>query len=287
MEKQQDILNYNRIASAIEYVKLNFQQQPTLEDIAGHVHVSPMHFQRIFQDWAGTSPKKFLQYTSLQHAKKLLKDQQTSLFEATYQTGLSSTSRLHDLFLNIEGMSPAEYKLAGKGLLINYAYYPTQFGNALIASTDKGICMVAFEDNTEDSLSTLHKNFANAVIQEQTDPSHLPVLEFFAGDWNNLKTIKLHLRGTAFQLKVWEALLKIPMGKLTTYQKIALQVQNEKASRAVGTAIGNNPIAFLIPCHRVIQSTGLLGGYRWGLTRKSALILWESMALNKTTDDTI
>lgn len=287
MEKQQNILNYNRIASAIEYVKLHFQKQPTLEDIAGHVHVSPTHFQRIFQDWAGTSPKKFLQYISLQHAKKLLKEQQSSLFEATYHTGLSSTSRLHDLFLNIEGMSPAEYKLAGKGLHISYSFYPTQFGYALIASTDKGICMVAFENPDEDPLSSLYKNYSNASIEEKTDPSHLPVLEFFAGDWDNLKTIKLHLRGTAFQLKVWEALLKIPMGKLTTYQKIAFEIQNDKASRAVGTAIGTNPIAFLIPCHRVIQSSGLLGGYRWGLTRKSALILWESMITTETRNDAI
>ncbi|MGO1244388.1 MAG: methylated-DNA--[protein]-cysteine S-methyltransferase [Sphingobacterium sp.] len=287
MDKQQDIVNYNRIASAIEYVKVNFQLQPTLEDIASHVHVSPTHFQRIFQDWAGTSPKKFLQYISLQHAKKLLKEHQTSLAEATYHTGLSSTSRLHDLFLNIEGMSPAEYKLAGKGLQISYGYYPTPFGTALIASTQKGICMVAFEDDAAGSLATLRKNFSCAVIQKYNDPAHLPVLDFFAGDWTNLKTIKLHLRGTAFQLKVWEALLKIPMGKLTTYQYIARELDNENAARAVGTAIGNNPIAFLIPCHRVIQSSGLLGGYRWGLTRKTALIVWESMVLNKTSNESV
>lgn len=285
MEKQQDILNYNRIAAAIEYVKSNFQSQPTLEEIAEHVHVSPTHFQRIFQAWAGTSPKRFLQYISLQHAKELLKERQSSLFEVTSHTGLSSTSRLHDLFVSIEGMSPAEYKLAGKGLKIEYAFYTTKFGQVLIASTQKGICHISFQVNKEEALSTIYGNFSNANIKEHPSPTHLVVLNFFSGDWNNLDRIKLHLRGTAFQLKVWEALLKIPFGRLTTYQRIAKEIGNDKASRAVGTAIGSNPIAFLIPCHRVIQTSGLLGGYRWGITRKSAFILWESLHTQKTIDD--
>lgn len=212
MEKQQDVINYERIAAAIAFVKQHFREQPSLSTIADHVHVSPDHFQRIFQEWAGTSPKKFLQYTSLQHAKKLLLEKQVTLFDATFETGLSSTSRLHDLFINIEGMSPAEFKNGGKDLTIHYGYYPTKFGQTLIASTAKGICYVSFEEDQQQGLFVLASKFPRASLRNGTRLEHQSVLRFFSNDWNNLPQIKLHLRGTDFQLKVWEALLKIPAG---------------------------------------------------------------------------
>lgn len=271
----QDMLNYERIEAAIDFVKTHYQRQPSLATIAEHVHVSPDHFQRLFQDWAGTSPKKFLQYIDLYHAKHLLADKQLSLFDATHELGLSSTSRLHDMFVQIEGMTPAEYKNGGRNLLISYAHYPTLFGELLVASTEKGICYVAFEEKKREALAALQKMYPEANCVEAEHALHQPVLAFFAKDWQELSTVKLHLRGTDFQLKVWEALLKIPAGKLSTYQHIAQQINHDKSSRAVGNAIGRNPVAFLIPCHRVIQSSGLLGGYRWGVNRKSALIGWE------------
>ncbi|WDF69548.1 methylated-DNA--[protein]-cysteine S-methyltransferase [Sphingobacterium oryzagri] len=287
MEKQQDRVNYERIANAIDFLQKNFREQPSLAAIAAHVHVSPEHFQRIFQEWAGTSPKKFLQYTSIQHAKHLLAHQQTNLFDTSFQLGLSSTSRLHDLFVQIEGMTPAEYKQGGKQLLIKHAHYSSPFGGLLIASTGKGICHVAFDNANEDITETLFAKYPLAHFVNEPAEMHRDVLAFFHRDWSNLKAIKLHLRGTAFQLQVWEALLKIPAGQLYSYQQIANQIGNRAASRAVGTAIGSNPIAYLIPCHRVIQTSGLLGGYRWGLLRKTAIIAWESALTAKSYDETI
>lgn len=281
MEKSQEVINYTRIAAAIDYVQTHYQEQPSLADIAAHVHVSPDHFQRIFQEWAGTSPKKFLQYTGLQYAKRMLAEQQLSLFNTSLELGLSSTSRLHDLFIQIEGMTPAEYKNGGKNLTIYYSTYSSLFGEVLIAATDKGICYVAFDTEGDGGVPDLFDAYPQAnLIAEQRD-IHQNVLSFFNRDWHDLSTVKLHLRGTDFQLKVWEALLRIPMGKLTTYKEIASEIGREKSSRAVGNAIGSNPVAFLIPCHRVIQTSGLLGGYRWGITRKTALIGWEGSTLNQ------
>ena len=271
----QDMLNYARIEAAIDFVKTHYQQQPSLATIAHHVHLSADHFQRLFQEWAGTSPKRFLQYIDLYHAKHLLADKQLSLFDASHALGLSSTSRLHDMFVQIEGMTPAEYKNGGRTLLITYAHYPTLFGELLIAATEKGICYVAFEEKEREAVLTLKAMYPEARYNEAPHGLHQAVLAFFAKDWQQLETVKLHLRGTDFQLKVWEALLKIPAGQVSTYQHIAQQIARDKASRAVGNAIGSNPVAFLIPCHRVIQSSGLLGGYRWGVNRKSALIGWE------------
>jgi AraC family transcriptional regulator, regulatory protein of adaptative response / methylated-DNA-[protein]-cysteine methyltransferase len=276
----QDKLNYDRIADAIAYIKTNFKDQPNLDEIAEKVHLSPFHFQRLFNEWAGTSPKKFLQYTTVEHAKKLLKESQTSLFEAAIETGLSGTSRLHDLFVNIEGMTPAEYKNGGKNLTINYSFAESPFGNILVASTEKGICYMAFYGDEETALETLQSHFEQATFVRKLDILQQNALFIFQNDWSKLKQIKLHLKGTDFQLKVWETLLKIPMGQLTTYGSVAQQIDKPSASRAVGTAIGSNPVAFLIPCHRIIQSSGNLGGYMWGTTRKTAIIGWESAKMN-------
>jgi AraC family transcriptional regulator of adaptative response/methylated-DNA-[protein]-cysteine methyltransferase len=273
---EQRQLNYNRIAQTIEYIKNNFKEQPNLDKVAEQVHLSPFHFQRLFSEWAGTTPKKFLQYISIEHAKKLLKEQQATLFDAAFETGFSGTGRLHDLFVNIEGMTPAEYKNGGKDILVNYSFAESPFGNLIVASTSKGVCFMAFHDNEINALNKLKQKFPNATFQRKLDLIQQNALLIFQNDWSKLSEIKLHLKGTDFQLKVWETLLKIPMGKLSTYGSVAKQMGNTNASRAVGTAIGSNPVAFLIPCHRVIQSTGNIGSYLWGNTRKTAIIGWES-----------
>ncbi|WP_313385191.1 methylated-DNA--[protein]-cysteine S-methyltransferase [Chishuiella sp.] len=277
---EQENINYIRIAKAIEYIKNNFKQQPTLDEIAEQIHLSPFHFQRIFKEWAGTTPKKFLQYISVQYAKELLKEKQATLFDTAYETGFSSTSRLHDLFINIEGMTPAEYKNEGKNLIIHYNFYQSPFGKIIIASTPKGICYIAFNDDKIQALFHLKEKFPQATFLQKADTIHKQALHIFLNDWSKLPEIKLHLKGTDFQLKVWEALLKIPLGQLSTYGNIANKIGSPNASRAVGTAIGNNPIAFLIPCHRIIQSSGNTGGYMWGNTRKTAIIGWEASKIN-------
>ena len=275
MNEKQEI-NYNRIAEAIEYIKSNFKKQPNLYEVAEQVHLSPFHFQRLFSEWAGTTPKKFLQYTSIEHAKKILKDQQATLFDTAFETGLSGTGRLHDLFINIEGMTPAEYKNGAKNLFINYSFAESPFGNLIVASTPKGVCYMAFNDDETNALNDLKHKFPNATFQRKLDLIQQNALFIFQNDWSKLPEIKLHLKGTELQLKVWETLLKIPMGKLSTYGNIAENIGNANASRAVGTAIGRHPVAFLIPCHRVIQSSGNIGSYMWGNTRKTAIIGWES-----------
>lgn len=277
---EQEIIDYNRIAKAIQYIQENFKEQPSLEEIAEKVHLSPFHFQRLFNDWAGVSPKKFLQYTSVQYAKNVLDNSQATLFSTAYQTGLSGTSRLHDLFIKIEGMTPGEYKNKGENLVINYSFAESSFGRILIASTHKGICYMDFVSDEEDAFLALKKRFPKAGFNQKMDGFQQNALQIYTQDWNKIDKIKLHLKGTVFQLKVWETLLKIPSGNLTTYSAIANAINNPKASRAVGTAIGRNPVAFLIPCHRVIQSTGIIGGYKWGTTRKTAIIGWEASQMN-------
>jgi AraC family transcriptional regulator of adaptative response/methylated-DNA-[protein]-cysteine methyltransferase len=272
---EQQALNYQRIADAIGYINDHFKEQPTLEEVASHVHLSPFHFQRLFSEWAGTTPKKFLQFISLEHAKQLLTEQKATLFDTAFDIGLSGTGRLHDLFISMEGMTPAEYKNGGSNLTVRYSFAETPFGRLIVASTDKGICYMAFDKDDEEALNNLRLRFPNALFTQQQDRMQQNALSIFQNDRSRLPEIKLHLKGTPFQMKVWEALLTIPMGSLSTYGQIAAQAGNPGASRAVGTAIGSNPVAYLIPCHRVIQSTGQIGGYRWGSTRKSAMIGWE------------
>ena len=270
--------DYERIKKAIEFIRSNFQQQPDLDAVAKEVYLSPFHFQRLFKDWAGVSPKKFLQYISLQHAKKLL--HQHTVSDTAFETGLSGSSRLHDLFISIEGMTPGEYKKGGEQLQINYSFAETPFGNIIVASTTKGICHLAFADDEKDTLQQLQSQFPNARFKQVVDTIQQNALFIFTQDWKDLSKIKLHLKGTPFQIKVWEALLKIPMGDVSTYSGIANTIKNPNASRAVGTAIGDNPVAFLIPCHRVIRSTGDFGQYHWGSIRKTAIIGWEAAKAN-------
>jgi AraC family transcriptional regulator of adaptative response/methylated-DNA-[protein]-cysteine methyltransferase len=274
--KEKEKTNFHRIEEAIGYITTHFKNQPSLDEVAGKIHLSPYHFQRLFTEWAGVSPKKFLQYISVEHAKNILKDRRSSLLDAAFETGLSGTGRLHDLFINIEGMTPGEYKNGGESLSINYSYAESPFGNMLVASTSKGICYMAFADDEHDALAALQKIFPNAYYKQMVDLIQQNCLYIFTKDWENLDKIKLHLKGTPFQLKVWETLLKVPMGKLLTYGSIAEALHSPKASQAVGSAVGSNPVAFLIPCHRVIQSTGVIGQYHWGSNRKTAMIGWEA-----------
>lgn len=267
--------DYEKIEKAIGFIAKNFRQQPDLDDVARQVHTSPFHFQRMFKNWAGVSPKKFLQYISVEHAKSLLK-QNLSLSAVTFETGLSGSGRLHDLFISIEGMTPGEFKNGGEQLQINYSFAESPFGNILVASTARGICHLAFADDEKIALKELRQLFPNAVFKQVVDTIQQNALFLFTQNWKDLSHIKLHLKGTAFQLKVWEALLKVPLGGLTTYSSLASSVGSPKAARAVGSAVGDNPVAFLIPCHRVIQSTGMIGQYHWGSDRKTAMIGWES-----------
>lgn len=277
MESQQS-LNYKRIAAAIEYLRAHFREQPSLDEVAAGVHLSPAHFQRLFSEWAGVSPKQFLQYLSLDFARTRLRNaEKPSLFDTTFEAGLSSTSRLHELFVKIEAMSPAEYRDGGAGLQIHYSESDTPFGPVLIASTSKGICQLIFTSPGESALTRLRQEFPNASFIAGTTEFHETAAAFFQRDLPANKRLRLHLRGTAFQLKIWEALLKIPAGELRTYGDIAIAAGNPAASRAVGSAVGSNPIAFLIPCHRVIRADGGLGGYMWGETRKQAIIGWENL----------
>ena len=272
----EDYTNFGRVAAAINYINSNFKAQPSLEEVAEKINLSPFHFQRLFTDWAGVSPKKFLQYLTIEHAKKMLRENQSTLFDTAYESGLSGTGRLHDLFVNIEGMTPGEYKNGGADLQINYRSALTPFGKILIASTSKGICHIAFGDDDELAIGVLKAKFPGASLKQATDAVQDNAMLLFTGDWSSLLQIKLHLKGTPFQLKVWETLLKIPVGQLTTYGAVAKGIGLPNASRAVGSAIGANPVAFLIPCHRIIQSTGIFGQYHWGSDRKTAMIGWEA-----------
>jgi AraC family transcriptional regulator, regulatory protein of adaptative response / methylated-DNA-[protein]-cysteine methyltransferase len=267
-------IDYQRVAAAIEYLNEHYKSQPDLTEVAKQVHLSPQHFQRIFTEWAGVSPKKFMQFLTIEHLRARIYDT-NNLNEAADLVGFSTQSRVYDLFVNIEGVTPNEYKTHGLGLQIHYGFHQTPFGECFIAVAEKGVCALSFVDETNKN-ATLEQfmqkwKAANVVINTQITAPF--VQQIFNPKSNEKLNIWIH--GTNFQLKVWEALLKIPQGSVATYQKIAESIQNPKAVRAVGTAIGSNPIAFLIPCHRVIKSTGLIGEYHWGSTRKQAILGWE------------
>jgi len=273
----QQQLDYNRIAEAISFFKQNYTLQPSLEDVAKHVHLSAFHFQKMFLEWAGVTPKQFLQYLTAQHAKEILKQTNASLFDTAFETGLSGTGRLHDLFIKVEGMTPGEYKNGGASLHINYSFADTPFGKIIVASTSKGISYLSFIDEGEEqAFERLKMKFPNALYKQIVDRTQQNALFIFTQDWSRLDEIKLHLKGTDFQIKVWETLLKIPPGALTSYAELAKKAGYTNASRAVGTTVGSNPVAFLIPCHRVIKGTGEIGEYRWGSMRKNAMIGWEA-----------
>jgi AraC family transcriptional regulator, regulatory protein of adaptative response / methylated-DNA-[protein]-cysteine methyltransferase len=270
--------NYIRIAESIKYLSANYKKQPSLEEVAQHIHLSSFHFQRIFTEWAGISPKKFLQYLTVEELKKEIQNTD-NLIQAAENVGLSAQSRVYDLFVNIEAVTPDEFKNNGKGIEIEYGFHNTPFGQCFIANTKRGICSLSFYDGNENNLlAEFTDTWNNAVLSNNQDATKNIVEKLFFEPLQNQK-FNLLLKGTKFQIKVWQALLNIPFGSVSTYQSLANAVGNSNASRAVGSAIGKNPVAFLIPCHRVIQSSGLIGQYHWGSERKSAIIGWEKAKL--------
>ncbi len=275
--------NYQRIENAIRYLEENFQRQPELDEVAEKVHLSPFHFQRIFTEWAGISPKRFLQFITVDFLKDKLSETK-NLIDAAESAGLSSQSRVYDLFTTLEAVTPQEYKLKGSGIRIEYGFHETPFGIALIGITERGICWLSFLQTEEDPLRELEKmkeHWHNSVFhqdQELTSGFIQTIFNSKSRLLSGAKTQKkLHVlvKGTNFQVKVWEAVLRLPIGSVTTYQGIAQQIQNPKATQAVGSAVGSNHVAYLIPCHRVIRKDGILGEYKWSSTRKKSIIGWE------------
>lgn len=269
--------DYERIAKAIYFISTRVHSQPSLDEIAAHLHLSPFHFQRLFCRWAGVTPKRFLQVLTLERAKQLLRESK-SLLEVSDSLGLSSSSRLYDHFVHLEAVTPGEYKKAGAGLSIGYGVHNTPFGPAFIAITPRGICKFSFlqGEALDVHLADLCKKWPYAVVHEEQQAT-LEVLDgMFGGAKKPDRPISLHVTGTNFQVSVWKALLQIPPAAVVSYSQVANAIGSPNAARAVGTAIGSNPVAFLIPCHRVIQQGGKLGGYYWGETRKHAMHAWES-----------
>jgi AraC family transcriptional regulator of adaptative response/methylated-DNA-[protein]-cysteine methyltransferase len=275
--------DYLRIEQAILYLENHYRDQPGLEDVATNIGLSEYHFQRLFTRWAGVSPKRFLQFLTKEGAKELL-DRSENLLDTTHQVGLSSLGRLHDLFVTTEAMSPGEYKSRGTGMTIRYGIHPTPFGKCLIAATERGICHLSFVQTTEgDTIDNLVADWKQARMIEDYKSTVMLIEPIFDLRYHNRgKPLNVHLRGTNFQLKVWEALLQIPAGAVTTYEGIAGQIGKPGATRAVGTAVGHNPIAVLIPCHRVIRKVGEFGNYRYGASRKKALLAREFMNISVT-----
>ena len=277
-------INYQRIEQAIEYLQQNFQRQPELDEIAEKVHLSPFHFQRIFTEWAGISPKRFLQYLTTSYLKKKLQLSR-SIEEAAAEAGLSSQSRVYDLFTTLEAVTPAEYKQHGSGIRIEYGFHETLFGNCLIGVTERGICWLSFlaaDQERRPALEEMKASWYNSIFHEHEDLTR----DFIQKIFKSSRQEKLHLfvKGTNFQVKVWEAILRIPAGSLTTYQDIAQRINKPTALQAVGSAVGSNTIAYLVPCHRVIRKDGILGEYRWSPTRKKSMIGWE-MARNENPNN--
>jgi AraC family transcriptional regulator of adaptative response/methylated-DNA-[protein]-cysteine methyltransferase len=277
MVKLEDI-NYTRIEAAIKYILQNYKKQPSLEEVASAVHLSPYHFQRIFTEWAGISPKKFSQYLTIEDLKLGLQ-QSKNLLEAASSVGLSSQSRIYDLFVNIEAVTPLEYRASGKGIEIEFGKHITPFGWCFVATTERGICELAFiDENEQTEIDRLKLKWNNASIRRNQNAAKGIIDRLFTP--SDAKPLKLFLQGTKFQVKVWEALLKVPFGTVTSYQFLADQLQQSTATRAVASAVARNPIAYLIPCHRVIRSEGIIGEYHWGSARKATMIGWEKLKID-------
>jgi AraC family transcriptional regulator, regulatory protein of adaptative response / methylated-DNA-[protein]-cysteine methyltransferase len=274
--------DYERVERAIRFIDERYRDQPRLEEVAVHVGLSPFHFQRLFRRWAGVSPKRFLQLVTAGHARHLLRSAGSTL-DTAWDVGLSSPSRLHDLMVSIDAVTPGEVGSRGEGLVIRYGGHQTPFGRCLIAVTDRGVCALHFLDGDGSELLTaLAADWPAATLQEDRNETGRIVERIFAARSEASKRpLPLLLKGTNFQVKVWEALLRIPPGAAATYGDVAEAIGAQRAVRAVGTAVGRNPVAYLIPCHRVLRSTGALGGYRWGTERKRAMLAWESARIEE------
>ncbi|WP_429069964.1 bifunctional transcriptional activator/DNA repair enzyme AdaA [Aeromonas dhakensis] len=269
--------DYARIADAIRFIASQVARQPTLDEIAAHVHLSPFHFQRLFSRWAGVTPKRYLQVLTLERAKALLQESRP-LLEVADTLGLSSGSRLYDHFVQLEAVTPGEYKQRGAGLIIDHGVHDTPFGQAFVALTPRGVCNFSFLDDQapQAPLTTLAHNWPEAKLREAPSRTQGVIHTMFDTSKKADRPISLHVSGTNFQISVWRALLQIPPAKVVSYAQVASAVGNPKAARAVGLAVGANPVALMIPCHRVIQQNGKLGGYHWGETRKQAIHAWEA-----------
>jgi AraC family transcriptional regulator of adaptative response/methylated-DNA-[protein]-cysteine methyltransferase len=271
-------INYQRIEQAIKFLEDNFQRQPELDEVAEKVHLSPFHFQRIFTDWAGISPKRFLQFLTVDFLKSRLQETR-NIVEAADAAGLSSQSRVYDLFTTLEAVTPQEYKLHGAGTRVDYGIHETPFGTALIGVTERGICWLSFVsvgDEPQTEMEKMKEHWHQSIFhQDQALTGRFIELIFNQAKEVNAKKLHVLVKGTNFQVKVWEALLRLPLGSVTTYQNIAEAIDSPKAMQAVGSAVGSNHIAYLIPCHRVIRKDGILGEYRWSAMRKKSIIGWE------------
>lgn len=278
MDASADDIDYQRIEQSIRFLEENFQRQPALDEVADHVHLSPYHFQRLFTAWAGISPKRFLQFLTVDFLKERLKESR-NLIEAAESAGLSSQSRVYDLFTTLEAVTPQEYKLHGSGIRIEYGFHETLFGLCIIGVTERGVCWLSFCQSGGDPLVELNEmkmHWHNSVFhQDQALTLSFAKQIFNRENAPTQRKLQVLVKGTNFQVKVWEALLRIPSGNVTTYQDMASQIQNPKALQAVGSAVGSNHIAYLIPCHRVIRKDGILGEYRWSSVRKKSIIGWE------------
>jgi len=268
--------DYDRMAEAIRFIDETRDGQPGLEEVAAHLGLSGAHFQRMFSRWAGVSPKKYQQYLTLDHAKTLLRDRFTVL-DTALESGLSGPGRLHDLLVTWEAMTPGEYASGGADLEISYGFAPSLFGEALILWTSRGICGMGFtaEMGKDECLTDMTRRWPHATYVQDDSGAKVQIDRIFEG-----KDARLFLSGAPFQIKVWEALLSIPSGHVTTYSEIAQKAGNPKAVRAVGTAVGRNPVSWLIPCHRALRKSGGLGGYHWGLPVKRAMLAFESARLD-------
>ena len=272
--------DYERIKQALDYLSQNWREQPSLDMIAAEMKLSPPHFQKLFTRWAGISPKEFLQALTLDHAKSMLSSS-SNVLDATYDSGLSSPGRLHDLFVTYEAVSPGEFKARGFGVTIKYGWVPSPFGQALVLSTERGMTGLAFADIGDEQkvFEDMVSRFPRATYVEDSQAAARFARSIFQAGHD--QPLRLHLIGSNFEIKVWEKLLKIPVGAATTYSDIARSIENPKAVRAVGSAVGRNPISFVVPCHRVLGKGGSLCGYHWGLTRKKAILGWERGRLLK------
>lgn len=266
--------DYARIETAIRYIAERFRDQPSLAELAAHTGLSPYHFQRLFRRWAGVSPKRFLQYLTADYAADALR-RSRGVLDAALDSGLSGGGRLHDLLVNLHAVTPGELGARGAGLTIRYGFHATPFGECLIGVTERGICALSFAGNTDDLLAELADAWPKARLQQHPGTT-APVARRLFQRPRRRGAIPLYVQGTNFQIKVWEALLRISPGSVATYTDVAHAVGAPRAVRAVANAIGANPVALLIPCHRVIRETAQLGGYRWGIPRKTALLAWEA-----------
>jgi AraC family transcriptional regulator of adaptative response/methylated-DNA-[protein]-cysteine methyltransferase len=270
--------DYRRVEQAIRYIESHYRRQPDLDEVASSVGLSEYHFQRLFTRWVGISPKRFLQYLTKEGAKQLLEASE-SLLDVTFEVGLSSPSRLHDLFVTCDAVTPGEYKNRGLGLKIAYGVHPSPFGDCLLAVTERGICYLGFVDdgNLSIELAELHRRWSLATIHEDTAMTRPLVGQIFNPIERQASfPLRLYMNGTNFQIKVWEALLQVPLGRVVTYQDLAIRIGAPTAARAVGNAVAKNPVPVIIPCHRVIRKEGEFGNYRYGTARKMALLGWEA-----------